>query len=50
MIYSSSVMAHPLEIFFIILISANVAGVPEMILAIPTNTLFRVIAKEFFSK
>ena len=49
-IYSNSVKAHPLEIFLIILIAGNVAGIVGMLVAIPAYTVLRVIAKEFFSK
>ncbi|MEL6252232.1 MAG: AI-2E family transporter [Bacteroidota bacterium] len=49
-IYSSSVKAHPLEIFLVILMAGNVAGVAGMILAIPAYTILRVIAKEFFDQ
>ncbi len=49
-IYSSSVKAHPLEIFIVILMGANLAGVGGMILAIPTYTILRVIGAEFFSQ
>lgn len=49
LIYSSSVMAHPLEIFLVILVAASIGGVVGMILAVPTYTIARVIAKEFFS-
>lgn len=48
-IYSSSVHAHPLEVFLIILIAGSLAGVIGMLLAIPIYTIIRVIAKEFFS-
>ncbi|MEM6343144.1 MAG: AI-2E family transporter [Bacteroidota bacterium] len=48
-IYSSSVKAHPLEIFIVILLAGNMAGVGGMILAIPTYTILRVIAREFFN-
>jgi predicted PurR-regulated permease PerM len=48
-IFSKSVQAHPLEIFLVILIAGTVAGIPGMILAIPSYTIFRVIAKEFLS-
>ncbi len=48
-IYSSSVKAHPLEIFIVILLAGNMAGVGGMILAIPTYTVLRVIAREFFN-
>ena len=49
-IYSSSVKAHPLEVFLVILIAGNLAGVGGMILAIPVYTILRVIAKEFFDQ
>jgi predicted PurR-regulated permease PerM len=47
-IFSNSVKAHPLEIFLVILIAGNLAGILGMVLAIPTYTIVRVIAKEFF--
>jgi len=50
LIYGTSVMAHPLEIFLVILAAGFLAGVVGMILAIPTYTVFRVIAKEFFNQ
>ncbi len=46
-IYSSSVKAHPLEIFIVILAAGSMAGIVGMILAIPVYTILRVIAKEF---
>jgi predicted PurR-regulated permease PerM len=48
MIYSSSVKAHPLEIFLVFLAAGSIAGVLGMFLAIPVYTILRVIAKEFF--
>lgn len=48
LIYSSSVKAHPLEIFLVILVAGSLAGIVGMILAIPVYTILRVIAKEFF--
>lgn len=48
-IFSSSVHAHPLEIFLVILIAGTLAGVLGMILAIPAYTVLRVFAKEFFN-
>ena len=48
-VYSNSVKAHPLEIFLVILIAGNVAGIIGMLVAIPAYTVLRVIAKEFFS-
>lgn len=47
-IFSSSVKAHPLEIFVVILASGFAAGIPGMILAIPAYTVLRVFAREFF--
>ncbi len=49
-IFSSSVNAHPLEIFLVILIAGSLAGIPGMVLAIPGYTVLRVFAKEFFNK
>ncbi|MFC2150932.1 AI-2E family transporter [Bacteroidota bacterium] len=48
-IYSSSVNAHPLEIFLVIMCAGSLFGITGMILAIPTYTILRVIAKEFFN-
>ncbi|HKM92286.1 MAG TPA: AI-2E family transporter [Prolixibacteraceae bacterium] len=50
LIYSSSVKAHPLEIFLVILAAGSVAGVMGMILAIPVYTIFRVFGAEFLSE
>lgn len=49
LIYGTSVKAHPLEIFIVLLIAGNVAGMLGMLLAIPSYTVLRVIAKEFFN-
>jgi predicted PurR-regulated permease PerM len=49
-IFSSSVKAHPLEIFLVIIMAGYMAGMPGMFFAIPVYTIIRVIAKEFFSK
>lgn len=46
-IFSNSVKAHPLEIFLVIMMAASVAGIWGMVVAIPTYTLLRIIAKEF---
>ncbi len=48
-IYSSSVNAHPMEIFLVIMMAASLFGITGMILAIPSYTILRVIAKEFFN-
>lgn len=50
LIFSNSVKAHPLEIFLVILAAGTLAGIGGMVLAIPSYTILRVIAKEFFSK
>lgn len=49
LIYSNSVHAHPLEIFLVIMLAGNIAGIVGMILAIPAYTILRVVAKEFFT-
>jgi predicted PurR-regulated permease PerM len=49
LIYSTSVKAHPIEIFLVILMAGSLAGIPGMILAIPGYTVLRIIAKQFFS-
>jgi predicted PurR-regulated permease PerM len=49
-IFSKSVLAHPLEIFIIILMGAQLGGITGMVLAIPTYTVLRVIARGFLSE
>ena len=49
-IFSKSVKAHPLEIFIIVLVGAQVGGVGGMVLAIPVYTVVRVVAKVFLSE
>ncbi|MBQ3149418.1 MAG: AI-2E family transporter [Alistipes sp.] len=49
-IYSERVKAHPLEIFLVILMAGYMAGILGMLLAIPSYTVLRVLAKEFFSE
>lgn len=46
-IYSSSVKAHPVEIFLVIMAGATLGGIGGMILAVPAYTVLRVFAKEF---
>jgi predicted PurR-regulated permease PerM len=48
-IFSNRVAAHPLEIFIITLVGAKVGGIGGMILAIPTYTVIRIVAREFFN-
>lgn len=47
-IYSTSIKAHPLEIFIVLLIAGTVGGVFGMLVAIPAYTVIRVIAGKFF--
>ena len=49
-IFSNSVMAHPLEIFIVILMGAQLNGIGGMVLAIPFYTVLRVIARVFLSE
>lgn len=49
-ILGSRVLAHPLEIFIIVMVGAKMGGIPGMILAIPLYTILRVIAKVFLSE
>jgi len=49
-LYSERVKAHPLEIFLVILAAGSLAGILGMLLAIPSYTVLRVFAKEFFSQ
>jgi predicted PurR-regulated permease PerM len=48
-IYSSSVNAHPLEIFIVFLMAGSIGGILGMIAAVPTYIIIRVFAKEFFN-
>ncbi len=50
LIFSNSVNAHPVEIFILLLLAGSLAGMAGMMLAIPTYTIIRVFAKEFFNK
>lgn len=49
LIYSRSVNAHPLEVFIVILAAGSFAGIAGMILAMPSYTVLRVLAREFFN-
>lgn len=48
LIFSKSVMAHPLEIFLVVLVAGSLFGVLGMLAAIPVYTIFRVVIKAFF--
>ena len=47
-IYSTSIKSNPLEIFIILLIAGHIGGIFGMLVAIPSYTVIRVIAAEFF--
>jgi predicted PurR-regulated permease PerM len=49
-IFSNRVYAHPLEIFVIVLVGAQVGGILGMVIAIPSYTVIRIIAKNFLSE
>ena len=49
-VYSSSVNAHPLEIFIVFLVAGSVGGLAGMIFAVPAYTVLRVFAKAFFNQ
>jgi predicted PurR-regulated permease PerM len=49
-VLGSSVKAHPLEIFIVILMAGTIGGVVGMVLAIPVYTIMRVFAREFLSE
>jgi len=46
-IYSRSTRAHPVEVFLVIIFGGKLAGIAGMILAIPTYTVVKIIAREF---
>lgn len=46
-IFSNTVKAHPLEIFIVVLMSSTLGGIVGMVIAIPSYTLLRIIAREF---
>lgn len=48
LIYSTSIKSTPLEIFLMLMIVSNIGGPFAMIVAVPTYTIFRVIAFRFF--
>jgi len=50
LIYSNSVKSRPIEIFIVIIMAGSLAGIPGMILAIPSYTVIRIVAKEFLSQ
>lgn len=49
LIFSKSVKAHPLEIFMVILAAGSLGGIVGMIVAVPSYSFIRILAKEFFN-
>lgn len=49
-IFSASVLAHPLEIFLVVLMGAKLNGILGMVLAIPAYTILRAVAWAFLSE
>jgi predicted PurR-regulated permease PerM len=49
-VFSKSINAHPLEVFLVILVAGNLAGIAGMVLAVPGYSVIRVIAAEFFGE
>jgi predicted PurR-regulated permease PerM len=49
-IYSKSVKAHPIEIFLVIIMAGQIAGIVGMIAAIPVYTVAKVMYKQFSSE
>lgn len=48
LIYSTSIKAHPLEIFIVLLMAGHLGGTVGMLVAIPAYTVVRVVAIRFF--
>lgn len=47
LIYSTSIKAHPLEIFIVLLIAGHIGGTVGLLVGIPTYTVIRVILARF---
>ena len=48
LIFSTSIKAHPLEIFIVLLMAGHIGGITGMLVAIPAYTVVRVVAIRFF--
>jgi len=48
LVFSTSIRAHPLEIFLVISFAASLAGISGMIVAVPMYSVIRLLAAEFF--
>ncbi|MFM7311066.1 MAG: AI-2E family transporter [Flavobacteriales bacterium] len=49
-VLGTSVKAHPLEVFIVILLGGTLGGIPGMVVALPIYTMLRVVASEFMSE
>ena len=49
-IYSTSIKAHPLEVFIVLLMAGHIGGAVGMLVAIPSYTVVRVVALRFFHR
>ncbi|MBQ7488903.1 MAG: AI-2E family transporter [Bacteroidales bacterium] len=49
LIYSKSVKAHPLEIFFAIMVGATLGGALGMIFAVPVYSILKIVLSELFA-
>ena len=49
-IFANVVSAHPLEIFLVVMSAGFLAGIPGMIVAIPSYSILRILAREFLSE
>lgn len=50
LIHSKSVKAHPVEVFLAIIMGGKIGGITGMIIAIPTYTILKVIARQFMQR
>lgn len=50
LIFSNSIDAHPLEIFLVIMIAGQLAGITGMVLAVPAYSFLRTVGAAFFSE
>lgn len=50
LIFSNSINAHPLEIFLVILVGGTLFGIPGMIIAIPSYSFLRILAREMIAR
>lgn len=49
-LFANSVKAHPLEIFLVVLLASQIAGVVGMVVAVPVYTVLRIVLLETLPK